>query len=178
MKTIKSGFILAVLAMSVAVSAVYAQTPAAGTPANHSAMAEKMQKHMQERMEKHRAMVHDQLKITADQETAWKTFIESTSQHMQKMMGERPDHHVHETLSAPAMLEKQLERSKEHVTMMQKQLDALKTFYAVLTPEQQKTFDAIHKRMHHRAKMMRHMAGMEHGHGGAHHDMDQNMPKK
>lgn len=178
MKTIKSGLVLVALAMSVAVSGAFAQAPAPSAPANHAAMAEKMQKRMQERMEKHRAMMHDQLKITADQEGAWKVFVESTAQHMQKMMGERRAHQANETLSAPAILEKQLERSKEHMIVMQKQLDALKTFYAVLTPEQQKTFDTIHKRMHHRAKMMRHMGGMEHGRRGGHHDMDQNMPKK
>lgn len=175
MKTMKSRLILAALAMSVCVTSAFAQTSATASRPDHAQMAEKMQKRMQERMDKRRSMFHDQLKITAEQEGAWKTFVDATSHNMQMMMGERADHKAGEMMSAPAMMEKQIERSKEHLATMQKHLDALKTFYAVLTPEQQKTFDHIHQRMHHRAKMMRMMGRDRHN---GQHDMDHNMPKK
>lgn len=157
-----------------------AQGPSMPEP-DHAQMSEKMRKHMQERMEKHRAMMHDQLKITAEQEAAWKTFTEATSHNMKDMMQARPDRKQMEGMSAPAMMEQHLERSKAHLATMQKHLDALKTFYAVLNPEQQKTFDRLHQRMHHRAKMMRMTHGMGQMHRppmGAGHDMDQAMPKK
>jgi len=37
-----------------------------------------------------------------------------------------------------------LEMSKQHQAYMAERLEAMKTFYAVLTPEQQKVFDAHH----------------------------------
>lgn len=183
MKTIKSRLILAALAMSVCASSAYAQAPNANAQPDHAQMAEQMQKRMhdrmQERMNKHRSMMHDKLKITPEQEAAWKTFVDATAHNMKGMMGNhaerQAEHKAAESMSAPAMMEKQIERSKEHLAMMQKHVEALKTFYAVLTPEQQKTFDHLHKRMHHRAKMMR-MMGRDRGHGQ--HDMDHTMPKK
>lgn len=157
-----------------------AQGPAMPEP-DQAQMSEKMQKHRQERMEKHRTMMHDQLKITPEQEAAWKTFTEATSHNMKDMMQARPDRKQMEAMSAPAMMEQHMERSKAHLASMQKHLDALKTFYAVLSPEQQKTFDHLHKRMHHRAKMMRMMRGMVQMHRpqmGEGHDMDHAKPKK
>ncbi|MBC3883377.1 Spy/CpxP family protein refolding chaperone [Undibacterium sp. LX40W] len=177
MKTIKSSLVLALLAMGVAVSSVYAQAPAKAAGPDQAQRADKMQKRMQERMEKHHAMMHDKLKITPEQEGAWKTFTEAGAQGMPRMMSERLDHQAMSSLSAPAMMEKQMEHSKARMVIMQKHLDAMKAFYTVLSPEQQKTFDDMHKRMHRRAKMMRHGGMMERdGHGG--HDMDHNMPKK
>lgn len=177
MKTIKSRLVMALLAMGVAVSGAYAQTPAAAAGPDQAQRAEKMQQRMQQRMEKRHAMMHDKLKITPEQEGAWKTFTEAGSHAVPKMMNERLDHQTMSTMSAPVMMEKQLEHSKARVAIMQKHLDAMKAFYAVLNPDQQKTFDELHKRMHRRAKMMGHDGKMERGGRGGH-DMDQKMPKK
>lgn len=156
MKSIRNSLYLGltVISMSLA-SAVFAQqSPAPRPPVDQAKMMEKMKAGM----EKHQSMMHDKLKITAGQEGAWKTFIETTKPAMMER-GEkmRADRKAMEGLSTPARMEKMLEHSKERLAHMQKHLDALKTFYAVLTPEQQKIFDESHQRMHHRMQR-----GMQH----------------
>jgi protein CpxP len=100
-------------------------------------------------MQKHQAMMHDQLKLSSAQEPAWKSFVAATTPaEMGKHWGDRA---AMEKMSAPERLEKHLAMSKERDARMQSHLAALKTFYAVLTPEQQKTFDhsSMHGRKHH-----------------------------
>lgn len=94
---------------------------------------------MKVRMEKHHVQLHDKLKLSAAQETAWKTFTAA-------MMP--ADHVKHddkqammENLSAPERMEKMMVRMKEGEERMSARLLALKTFYATLSAEQKKTFD-------------------------------------
>ena len=88
-----------------------------------------------EHMQKRQAHLHDQLKLSADQEPAWKAF----SEKIKPVPGERPNHEELAALKAPermaAMMKQREARMTEHVA-------AVKEFYAVLTPEQQKVFDA------------------------------------
>jgi len=134
------------------------------TPADPAKWAEKMK----ERMAKHQAEMHDKLKITAAQESAWKTFTESMNPGA---MPARPDHKEMAKLSTPDRMEKGLEKMKEHLAKMQTRLTALKTFYAVLSPEQQKIFDDSHRHMESRMReRMSHMGGNG-GPGGPGHDM-------
>ena len=104
---------------------------------------------MRAAMQKHQAMLHDQLQLSAAQEPAWKSFVAATTPtEMGKRWGDRA---AMEKMSAPERMEKHLAMSKERDARMQSHLAALKTFYAVLTPEQQKTFDrnTMHGRKHH-----------------------------
>ncbi len=92
-----------------------------------------------ERMrEQHLALLHDKLKLTAQQESAWKKFAASEPV-MSKVP--RPDPAELEKLNSPQRLEKGLEHMRAVEAAMAEHLAALKEFYAVLTPEQQKTFD-------------------------------------
>ena len=111
---------------------------------------------MKERMAKHQAKLHDKLKLTASQEPAWKTFITSMTP---PDMGKRPERADMMKLSAPERADKMLTMMKEREAHMGEHVAAMKTFYAVLTPEQQKTFDAnaMHLDDHH--------PGGEQGHG-------------
>lgn len=94
-----------------------------------------------ERMEKmraeHLAKLHDKLKLTAQQEAAWNKFAASTP--MGNM--ERPDPQQLEKLNAPQRMEQGLEHMRTMEKKMAGHLAALKEFYAVLTPQQQETFD-------------------------------------
>lgn len=94
---------------------------------------------MQERMAKHQADLHAKLKLSAAQEPAWKTFTDSMQPGA---MMQRPDRAEMEKLAAPERMEKMLGMMKDHESRMSSHLAALKTFYATLTPEQKKTFDA------------------------------------
>lgn len=94
---------------------------------------------MKERMAKRHAALHDKLKLTAAQEPAWKTFTDAM---MPTDMPQRPDHAELAKLPAPERMEKMMGLMKDREQRMEKQLAALKTFYATLTPEQKKVFDA------------------------------------
>ena len=165
MKFLKNTLVLSLTTASLAIAAgVFAQQTPTSAPAQASARStehakrmEQRQQRMQAGMEKHRHQLHEKLKLTPQQEPAWKAFTEATKpQHDQKMMQSRADHQAMAAMSAPARMEKMLERSKERLARMQQHLDALKSFYAVLTPEQQKIFDASHQGMHDRMKKRMH----------------------
>lgn len=142
----------AALVLSITASAFAQQPPAkGGERMDRAKMAEKMKEHSKEGMEKRQAHMHDQLKITAAQEPAWKAFTEATKRDD----NDKPhDKKAMEELSAPARMEMMMNHDQERLAMMQKHLGALKTFYAVLTPEQQKTFDKMSMRMHQQRKHM------------------------
>jgi hypothetical protein len=106
--------------------------------------------------------MHDKLKLSATQEPAWKTFTDAITPGA---MPARPDHAAMEKMTAPERMEKMLALSKERQVKMESHLAALKTFYAVLTPEQKKIVDASH--MHMRGMHGGMQGGMQGGmHGG------------
>ena len=95
------------------------------------------------RMEKHQARLHDKLKLTADQESAWKTYADKTKHGASE---NRPDWSELSALPSPERMERMLSLMKERQGRMEERLAALKTFYAVLTREQQKLFDEQHSK--------------------------------
>ncbi|HRE18680.1 MAG TPA: Spy/CpxP family protein refolding chaperone [Rhodocyclaceae bacterium] len=98
--------------------------------------AERRAQHMEQRQQK----LHDALKLNADQEVAWKKFNESLP--AAKRDDARPGDW--QGLNAPQRAEKMLEFSKQRQEGMAAHVAALKTFYATLTPEQQKIYDGFH----------------------------------
>lgn len=103
---------------------------------------EKRSERMQEYMAKRQTELHAKLKLSATQEPAWKTYTASmTPPSMEQRQAQRPDRAAMQSMPAPQRMEAMLERMKQNQTRMESHLAALKTFYAVLTPEQQKTFD-------------------------------------
>lgn len=97
----------------------------------------KFAERMKERMAKHQAELHDKLKLSAAQEAGWKTFAAS----MTPLERKHEERGALEKLPAPERMEKMLSMMKEHEAQMGTRLAALKTFYATLTPDQQKIFD-------------------------------------
>lgn len=90
-----------------------------------------------ERIEKRQTELHDKLKLTSEQEAAWKKF----SEKMKPESRNRPDQPELSALHAPERMERMLSMMKEHESRMADRVAAVKEFYAVLTPEQQKLFD-------------------------------------
>jgi periplasmic protein CpxP/Spy len=124
----------------------------------------RMHKHdpvkFKERMEKRQAELHDKLKLTGNQETAWKTFTASITPAVAEH-AKRPDRAEWDKLSAPERMEKMLERSKQRQDAMASRLTAVKKFYAQLNPTQQQIFNdnfSKPQRFGH------------HGHRGQHHE--------
>lgn len=90
--------------------------------------------------EKYQARLHDRLKLRPDQEAAWTAFV---GKMKPVAAAGRPDWSA---LPAPERMEQMVSHMKEREAQMEQRLAALKEFYAVLTPEQQKLFDAQHGR--------------------------------
>ena len=174
MNSLKSTFFVGLTAVAMtAAASVYAQSssPSASAPMgkkegmgmqhgpggmDHAKMAEKMKAGMT----KHLAALHDKLKLSAAQEPAWKTFTDAIAPGA---IPAHPDRAAIEKLTAPERMEKMLALSKERQVKMESRLAALKTFYAVLTPEQKKIVDASHRSMHGAMRARMHDRGMQGG---------------
>jgi protein CpxP len=106
----------------------------AGSSGHHEWTPEQMQ----ERFAKRQAELHDKLKLTPAQEPAWKAFVERMKPGARPA---RPDRAEMEKLTAPERMERMLGMMKEAEKRMADRLAAVKEFYSVLTPEQQKVFN-------------------------------------
>jgi Spy/CpxP family protein refolding chaperone len=130
--------ILAGLAIAALSASAYAHSGGDCGYGGHGGMMGGDPAKMEKMHEQHLATLHDKLKLTAQQEPAWKKF---TANNPMADKSARPDPAEMAKLNAPQRLEKGLEHMKVMETKMTEHLAALKEFYAVLTPEQQKTFD-------------------------------------
>ena len=175
-----NSLVLASLLATVGVSAAIAQSPATvpATPASATADGNYSGHHgghhmrgrhdpakMQAGMAKRQAELKARLKITPAQEGAWTRFT-AAMQPSARMMGERPtaDQRAElDKLATPARIDKmramRTQRMADMTAEMDKRGEATKAFYAALSPEQQKTFDAEHMKM-----------GRHEGRGGRHHE--------
>lgn len=132
-KTVK--MLLAAIAIVAVSAAAYAR---GGEDCGYGGMMGRDSARMEKYHEQHLATLHDKLKLTAPQESAWNKFAAI------KPMADpanRPDPAEMQKLNAPQRLEKGLEHMKTMEAKMTEHLAALKEFYAVLTPEQQKILD-------------------------------------
>lgn len=98
-----------------------------------------------EKMAQRQAELHQKLNLTAAQEPAWNAFIASMTPTERS---QRPDRAEFDKLTAPERLEKRLQGMKQMEAQMTKRLDAMKTFYSQLTPEQRSVFDENTKMGH------------------------------
>ena len=123
---------------------------------------------MQAWMAKRQAEMKAKLKITPAQEGAWTAFTAAMQPPARMMSGDRPmaaQRAELDKLTTPERIDKmkamRAQRMADMNAEMDKRGEATKALYAVLSPEQQKTFDAEHRKMGHRQ-------GRGH-HGGMHH---------
>jgi hypothetical protein len=118
-----------------------ADNNSAAPKAQHQRMdpAQRMAR-MQEHRAKRLAALKEKLKLTSAQEGAWSAFAAAS----QPPAGQRPprmDRAEFAKLTTPERLERMQARQAERSAMFAKRAEATKSFYAALTPEQQKTFD-------------------------------------
>lgn len=97
--------------------------------------------HRGDHMAKHHQQLHAALKLTPEQEGAWKKLMDSETP-MAKMAPGSPEEMA--KLTTPERAEKMLAHMKEHQALQAAHVAAITEFYAVLTPEQKKTFDEFH----------------------------------
>lgn len=153
----KTNLKLSLIAGLLAVTgAVYAQGPMGGQcdPAmgpgmgmRHDRMGKVDPARMQAMMEKRDAVLKAQLKLTPAQEGAWKTFVDARKPAAPAANLQRPDPVEMAKLTTPERLDKMKTLREEHqkamTAAMTKHDEATRAFYAALTPEQQKVFDAV-----------------------------------
>jgi len=96
---------------------------------------------------KHQARLHDRLKLSEAQESAWKTFTEKTKPDLARRQAHREEL---ATLSTPARMDRMLALMKEGEARMADHAAAVKDFYAQLDPQQQQIFDDQAKAWHDR----------------------------
>ena len=152
--------LLAALALPVSAQQPPATPPAASAKAPEGRHERRHGDHAQ-RHAKHLAELKAQLKLTAAQEPAWTTFTTA----MQP--GERParlDRQDMDKLTTPERIDRMRALRAQHAAEADRRGEATKAFYAALTPEQQKTFDA----QAHRGHRMGGMKGGEGRHHGGH----------
>ena len=134
-KSILIGF--TVLGMAAA-HAQDTTTPPAG---RHDAGARKehMQAKMADMFAKRQAKLHDLLKLTAQQESAWASYQAAIKPA--PMSGTPPVRGEFAKLSAPERMAKMIDMGKQHQARAEAHLAALTPFYNQLTPEQKAIFD-------------------------------------
>jgi len=133
---------------------------------------------MQAFMAKREAALKAKLKIEPSQESAWTTFTSAIKPPADWAKRRETLHAEMQKLSTPERIDRMKSLRAERDAQMDKRAQATKDFYAVLTPEQKKTFDS--QPMMGRGGERR---GMRHGsmpggmHGGmeGHGDMHGNM---
>lgn len=89
--------------------------------------------------EKRTKTLHDKLKLADSQETAWNEFIEKSKPEARHQQLDRSEL---AGLSTPERLDRMLAMMKARQQQMESHAQAVKSFYAQLTAEQQKVFDA------------------------------------
>jgi hypothetical protein len=123
--------------------------PATGTPPTSAERAggprmeqrdpAKRMERMQQRRAERLAALKGKLQLNASQEGAWSSF--AAAQPPTPRTGARPDRAEFAKLSTPQRLDLMQQRQAERAAAFAKRADATRSFYATLSPDQQKTFD-------------------------------------
>ncbi len=152
MKSFFKPLLIAGVLATAGVSA-FSQAPGMGSGAGpmmhdgmgHQGMHKMDPARMQARMERRQAALKAALKLTPAQEGAWTTFTAAIKPPADRA-AKRPDFEALSKLPTPERIDKMKAQHAQHVNettaVMEKRGEATKAFYAVLTPEQQKVFDA------------------------------------
>lgn len=159
-------------ATAIAQNAPTPVKPAAthGAPMEPAQQAD-MQKRMAERHAQRMERLKVELKLTAAQEAAWKAYVVRSEPTPPKAPTAGQDW---SKLTTPQRMDAMQALHAERSAEMSKRIEATKSFYAQLTPEQQKTFDSQSGLQ--RAGMKGEHRKGGHGHqGGGRHGMDEGM---
>ena len=162
---VKRSLIVAAIVAGIAgVSATAIAQGAAPQAGPQNPRMEQMHKRHAERHAGHQAQLKSSLKITASQEAAWDAYVAATAPNP-PAGAPRMSKEEWSKLTTPQRLDRMQALRAERDAAMAKRIDAVKTFYAALTPEQQKVFDTQAHGGFHRAGMKGEHRKGGHGHG-------------
>ncbi|HEX4183295.1 MAG TPA: Spy/CpxP family protein refolding chaperone [Caulobacteraceae bacterium] len=142
LKTLATAVCTAALASGALTSGAMAQDRP--PPAGQNRLGQHWAEHRQERQAARMKALHDVLNIRADQEPAFQAFTVAMTlphdgkDHVRPQPGQAPA-----PLTTPERLDREVARANERDQRLQTRVQAVKAFYAVLSPEQRKAFDAL-----------------------------------
>lgn len=136
MATIKNRLILGAAAFSLCAAALvsHAEETSFGKCKGQPDVMQCRHDHMEKFQAQREKKLHDELMITKDQEPAWGTFIQSMHKRPMDMARHQKSADA-DKMSAPDRMERHISMMDNHEAAMKERLSALKTFYAVLTPD-------------------------------------------
>lgn len=141
-----------------------AQRGAPMDPAQQAEMHKRMQDRMGERHTARMERLKAALKLSPTQEAAWKAYVVRTEPTPPKASPAQQDW---SKLTTPQRMDAMQALHAERSADMSKRIDATKSFYAQLTPEQQKTFDS-QSGLQRAGMKGEHRKGGHSRHGGGH----------
>jgi hypothetical protein len=101
-------------------------------------------------------VLHDQLGLRAEQESAWQTFTTQLNEQGKQMLALVKKHHEGDApKTAPERVEQMASHAQDHVQQAKLMADAVKTFYANLDDAQKAKFDQKFNLMAPKAPMNR-----------------------
>ncbi|MFI4976448.1 MAG: Spy/CpxP family protein refolding chaperone [Caulobacterales bacterium] len=154
-------------------SAAYAQTAPQGPEgAAPPDAAQHHHRSAEERAAAHAARLRAMLQLRPDQDAALAAFLGAMRPPQSDMARTHGDRDANEALPAPQRMERMLDRLDKVRAEMGRKLEALRAFYAQLSPEQQKAFDALGDMGHRRGGHHDGDGDRHDGEHGGHGDMD------
>jgi hypothetical protein len=123
-----------ILTTGLVMAPVYAQDMTKGCEHKHLDG-----EHQHAFFEQHQKELHDKLVLTANQEPAWKVFVEKTKPTEQPDGGHQSSEWA--KLKTPERLDLMLSKMKAHEQRLESHAKATKEFYQQLTPAQKTVFD-------------------------------------
>lgn len=142
--------------LAVSAYAVTGSGPAVDTPRCEAGYGPKGDAGRQAKRTRHLAALKEKLKLAPGQEAAWSTFVEATRPTQRAGAGREAMRDELAKLDTPQRLDRMLAMSEARRVRLVERAEATKAFYASLSPEQQRVFDAEAVPGHH------------HGHRHAH----------
>ena len=147
-----NGLVLAAILAATGAHAMAQTAPVAQpTGPSNTPMGHRDPAKMQALLSQHLADLKAKLRLTPTQEGAWSRFASSMQPPARRDNQLKPEQRAElDKMSTPERIDKMHAMRTQHMAEMSVAMDqrgeATKTFYAALTPEQQKVFDAQHKK--------------------------------
>ncbi len=141
------GFAALIAAVSMSAASLAQEPPAEPPPA---AAQEHWAEHARAHAEERAKALHDLLKLRPDQEAAFQAFLASMRPSGGRMaMRERDGENANATLTTPQRLDRMAARMAKRQAEFQRRADAIRSFYAMLSADQQRAFDSMPLPMGH-----------------------------
>jgi len=87
------------------------------------------------------AALHDSLALRPEQEQAWQSFRRATEASLGEVARQRQTYEQMDSLNAPQRIDLSIQLMRSDLRQLERRGDAMKAFYATLSPEQKTIFD-------------------------------------